>query len=76
MTFRARNWAAIRTVRYMRYAIPGFVLLLVAFTLWGRGWWTHILTLVGLALIIWPLQSTKPTDHHDVAPGSTSDTAP
>lgn len=45
---------ALRDGRYLRFAIPGLVLVLLSIALWGDGWWDNGLLFVGLALIVVP----------------------
>jgi len=44
----------------LRWAIPGGVLVAASAFLWGRGWWVYVLSLVGLAMIIWPMPARRP----------------
>lgn len=39
---------------YLRFALPGVLIIVVSFILWGDGWWARVIQLVGLALVIWP----------------------
>lgn len=56
------DWGKVSSPAYLRFAIPGVMLLIMAALIWGRSWWPHLVMLVGLALIIWPLQSFRLTD--------------
>jgi hypothetical protein len=53
------DFSKAKTPSYLRFAIPGVSLLVFAALIWGRSWWPHAVMIVGLALIIWPLQSPR-----------------
>lgn len=54
------RWRVLRHPRYLRFAVPGIILLGVSASYWGQGNWPRIASWVGIALIILPLQISKP----------------
>jgi hypothetical protein len=57
---RPFDWRGLTKPSYLRFAIPGLILLFVAALFWGSGWWVHATMLVGLALIIFPMPRPEP----------------
>lgn len=57
MASRLPSREVLLSRRYLLLALPGLVLVIVSAVFWGQGWWVHLSQLVGLGLIILPLQA-------------------
>ena len=56
------RWRVLRDPRYLRFAVPGTILMGVSLAYWGQGNWPRIASWVGIGLIILALQISKPKD--------------
>lgn len=63
MGARPFDWPGLTKPSYLRFAIPGLILLFVAALFWGSGWWVHATMLVGLALIIFPMPTARASNN-------------
>lgn len=48
------RWQNLRNPQYLRFAVPGVLLIVMSFVFWGDGWWARVLLFVGLALVTLP----------------------
>ncbi len=58
-SFTSRLRHAITDRGYLRFALPGVVLLIVSAVFWGRAPWIPLIQLVGVGLVVIPFPSTS-----------------
>ncbi|HEX5969053.1 MAG TPA: hypothetical protein VFY88_11290 [Intrasporangium sp.] len=58
MVERGRRWEVVRSPSYLRFALPGLVLVVLSGVFWGPGWWPHLALFVGVGLVVLPLPTT------------------
>lgn len=67
MALAALRKDVLLSPRYLRFAVPGVVLVVVSALFWGQGRWPWLALFVGIGLIRLPLPSSPPKER-DVRP--------
>jgi hypothetical protein len=58
MAGRAHIRDVVRSPSYLRFAIPGLVLVVLSGIFWGQGWWPQLASFVGVGLVVLPFPTT------------------